>query len=67
MSRWMLADKYGFPVELIKGRPVTNFFRRLIHTRKIVCRRCFDCNLSNYKAVGKGISRMLAEREADDE
>ena len=25
-------DKYGWPVELIIGRPVTNFIRLLIHT-----------------------------------
>jgi TolA-binding protein len=29
-------DKYGWPIEMIEGRPVLNFFRRLIHTRKIV-------------------------------
>lgn len=29
-------DKYSWPVETIKGRPVLNFIRRLIHTRKIV-------------------------------
>ena len=29
-------DKYGWPVVTIKNRPVVNFIRRLIHTRKIV-------------------------------
>jgi hypothetical protein len=29
-------DKRGWPVETIEGRPVLNFFRRLIHTRRIV-------------------------------
>ena len=29
-------DKYGWPVELVRGRPVLNLLRRLIHTRKIV-------------------------------
>jgi len=28
-------DKYGWPVERIKGRPVVNFIRLMIHTRKI--------------------------------
>lgn len=28
-------DKYGYPVECIIGRPITNFIRRLIHTKKI--------------------------------
>lgn len=31
---WFL-DKYGWPVETIKGRPITNFIRLLLHTRKI--------------------------------
>lgn len=31
-------DKLGWPVELVEGRPVLNFFRLLIHTRKIVRR-----------------------------
>ena len=31
---WFL-DRFGWPVEKIKGRPVLNFFRLLIHTRKI--------------------------------
>jgi len=28
-------DKLGWPVERVKGRPVLNFLRLLIHTRKI--------------------------------
>lgn len=28
-------DKYGYPVETIKGRGIQNFFRRVIHTRRI--------------------------------
>ena len=28
-------DKYGWPVVGFKGRPVLNWFRKLIHTRKI--------------------------------
>ena len=31
-------DKCGFPVERIKGRPIVNVMRLLIHTRKI--KRC---------------------------
>lgn len=31
-SRLVLRDKLGWPVELIEGRPVTNFVRLLIHT-----------------------------------
>ncbi len=32
----VFLDKLGWPIELIKGRPITNFIRCLIHTRKIV-------------------------------
>jgi len=32
-------DKYGFPVECVKGRWGLNIIRLLIHTRKI-SRRC---------------------------
>jgi len=34
------CDKHGWPVERVKGRPILNFLRLLIHTRKI--RRRFD-------------------------
>ena len=29
-------DRLGWPVERIEGRPILNFFRLCIHTRKIV-------------------------------
>ena len=35
-SKWTFLGKDGWPVETIKGRPILNFIRRLIHTRKIV-------------------------------
>ena len=28
-------DRYGWPVERIKGRAISNFFRLLLHTRKV--------------------------------
>ena len=31
-------DKYGYPVTWFKGKPITNFIRKIIHTRKIVMR-----------------------------
>jgi hypothetical protein len=34
---WFL-DRLGWPVETVKGRLVLNFFRLLIHTRKITTR-----------------------------
>ena len=32
----IVVDKYGWPVEQVKGRPVHNFLRILIHGRKVV-------------------------------
>jgi len=32
-------DKLGWPVEVIKGRRILNFFRRLIHTRMITIKQ----------------------------
>ena len=31
----VFLDKFGWPVETVKGRPVLNLLRLLIHTRKI--------------------------------
>jgi hypothetical protein len=31
----VFLDKYGWPVEVIKGKWLTNFIRRVIHTRNI--------------------------------
>ncbi len=27
-------DKYGWPLEMVNGRPITNFIRILLHARK---------------------------------
>lgn len=32
----IFLDKLGWPIETIRGRPVLNFLRRCIHTRRIV-------------------------------
>jgi len=42
--RFYYLDALGWPVETIKGRPVLNFIRRLIHTCKITTKRpiCLD-------------------------
>lgn len=32
----VFVDKYGWPVERIKGRPVTNCIQLLLHTRSIM-------------------------------
>ena len=31
----VFCDKHGWPVERVIGRPIQNFLRLLIHTRKI--------------------------------
>ena len=35
MRKIKFIDKYGYPVERVKGRPVQNFFRILFLTRRI--------------------------------
>ena len=37
----MIIAKDGWPLEQIKGRPITNFFRRLLHGRYKVCEICW--------------------------
>ena len=37
--KMLFFDKYGWPVERVKGRWFLNFLRLLIHTRKITLRR----------------------------
>jgi len=32
----VFLDRLGWPVEMVKGRPVFNFLRLLIHTRSII-------------------------------
>ena len=36
MEKYILLDKYGWPVEGIIGRPIVSFTRYLIHGRKII-------------------------------
>lgn len=33
----IFLDKLGWPIETIRGRPVLNFLRRCIHTRRNAC------------------------------
>jgi len=42
-TRMKFLDKFGYPVETIEGRPVQNFIRRLIHTRKVQFREDCTC------------------------
>jgi hypothetical protein len=35
MNKFVPCDKYGYPVERIKGRPLKNLIRLLLHTRQL--------------------------------
>lgn len=37
----LVLDKYGHPLEQIEGRTITNWIRRVLHGRKVVCRGCY--------------------------
>jgi len=41
-------DKWGWPVERIKGRYVVNFLRLLIYTRKIATKKQWETRLSKH-------------------
>ena len=46
-------DKYGWPVEKIKGRSVTNLIRLLLHTRSIAREECWLRKIENtYTGIG---------------
>ena len=53
-------DKYGWPVELIGGRPVTNLIRRLLHTRRIITKAEWKRREARWmsNAVGAGTTQM---------
>lgn len=34
-SKYVVCDRLGWPVELIRGRPITNLLRKIIHGRSI--------------------------------
>jgi len=37
----IIIAKDGFPLELFKNRPITNFIRRLLHSSHKECRDCY--------------------------
>jgi hypothetical protein len=50
----------GWPVEMIEGRPLTNFLRRLIHTDHYECEECWyrkQQAASVQGAAGGGIAK----------
>jgi hypothetical protein len=51
-------DKLGWPVETLKGRPVSNFFRRVIHTRKI--------KRGNFKYQPRKNSSVLSDCDGEE-
>jgi hypothetical protein len=34
--------KDDFPLELIEGRPLMNFLRKLLHTSHVECKECYE-------------------------
>ncbi|MCK9494195.1 MAG: hypothetical protein M0R75_01690 [Dehalococcoidia bacterium] len=56
--RYRALDKYGWPVETIKGRPIQNAIRLLIHTRRVARWE---------QPVSSDLSRVTAIREVGDE
>lgn len=42
MKKYIIVDRHGWPVTRIKGRPIFNALRLLIHARGIVTRASFD-------------------------
>jgi len=45
-------DRYGWPVERIIGRPITNFLRILIHTRGAITEREWKRRESRRRNMG---------------
>jgi len=35
MKKIKFLDKYGYPIEIIKGKYIQNIIRRMIHTRRL--------------------------------
>ena len=38
----IIIAKDGWPLEQFIGRPITNFFRRLLHSDHLECRDCWN-------------------------
>ena len=57
-------DKFGWPVEVIEGRWFLNFFRRLIHTRKITRRRP-NCLVTEFLSLEEARKVFGMDREEE--
>ena len=51
-------DKYGWPVERFRKRPITNAIRLLVHTRKIVTEREWQRREAAIFAARTVVSRL---------
>lgn len=49
----IIIAKDGWPLEQIKGRPITNFFRRLFLGRYKVCEMCWREHERKYESDNK--------------
>lgn len=41
-TKMLLIGKDDFPLEKIIGKPITNFFRRLLHGSHYECHKCYE-------------------------
>lgn len=41
-TEWIWITKDGWPLETFKGRPITNFIRRLLHGDHKECKQCYE-------------------------
>jgi len=66
MKRLYTLDKFGWPVERVKGRWFLNFFRVLIHTRKITFKPPGrDTSLAGYYKLVDGLGCIPLEDVKD--
>ena len=53
-------DKYGWPVERVKGRPITNFIRLLFHTDLAWTFR-YKTQMERMRRVQRMVERKIEE------
>lgn len=41
-TKMLVIAKDDFPLEMIKGRPITNFIRRILHAKHLECHTCYE-------------------------
>jgi hypothetical protein len=55
---WILRDKDGWPVERIKGRPITNLLRIILHTSWLVTWRKRKAGFPVFNSPENGASNV---------